>query len=145
MLVTCYWCLKENGGNASFIFVSKDWEEKDKLLILIHGSGVVRAGQWARRYELPVLAVSVTTIIGVISPLYLLYIPSLIINENMEKGTQIPYIKEAKSEGYAVLVMNTNDNRRNGRSIKVTMSSVYCLLLVSDKITLNIGYPCYYN
>ena len=24
--------------------------ESDKLLILIHGSGVVRAGQWARRY-----------------------------------------------------------------------------------------------
>ena len=22
----------------------------DKLMILIHGSGVVRAGQWARRY-----------------------------------------------------------------------------------------------
>ena len=23
---------------------------KEKLMILIHGSGVVRAGQWARRY-----------------------------------------------------------------------------------------------
>ena len=33
----------------SFIFVSKDYERKDKLLLLIHGSGVVRAGQWARR------------------------------------------------------------------------------------------------
>ena len=32
----------------SFIFVSSDWESNPKLLVLIHGSGVVRAGQWAR-------------------------------------------------------------------------------------------------
>ena len=30
--------------------MSDDAMESDKLLILIHGSGVVRAGQWARRY-----------------------------------------------------------------------------------------------
>lgn len=30
--------------------MSEDALEKDKLLILIHGNGVVRAGQWARRY-----------------------------------------------------------------------------------------------
>ena len=40
----------------------------DKLLVLIHGSGVVRAGQWARR---------------------------LIINDCLDSGTQIPYIKRA--------------------------------------------------
>lgn len=40
----------------------------DKLMVLIHGSGVVRAGQWARR---------------------------LIINEDLDSGTQIPYIKRA--------------------------------------------------
>lgn len=40
----------------------------DKLLVLIHGNGVVRAGQWARR---------------------------LIINEDLDSGTQIPYIKRA--------------------------------------------------
>ena len=34
----------------SFVFVSKDWmTTTDRLLIIIHGSGVVRAGQWARR------------------------------------------------------------------------------------------------
>lgn len=34
----------------SFIFVSDDvFTNADKLLVLIHGSGVVRAGQWARR------------------------------------------------------------------------------------------------
>lgn len=53
----------------SFIFMSEDaLTNPDKLLVLIHGSGVVRAGQWARR---------------------------LIINEDLDSGTQIPYIKRA--------------------------------------------------
>lgn len=33
----------------SFFFMSDDALRCDKLMILIHGSGVVRAGQWARR------------------------------------------------------------------------------------------------
>ena len=38
------------GEAQSFIFLSEDaLSNTDKLLILIHGSGVVRAGQWARR------------------------------------------------------------------------------------------------
>ncbi|XP_017662764.1 PREDICTED: protein FAM172A isoform X4 [Lepidothrix coronata] len=53
----------------SFIFMSEDaLINPDKLLVLIHGNGVVRAGQWARR---------------------------LIINEDLDSGTQIPYIKRA--------------------------------------------------
>ncbi|KAK9408403.1 hypothetical protein NXF25_007177 [Crotalus adamanteus] len=53
----------------SFIFMSEDaLINPDKLMILIQGSGVVRAGQWARR---------------------------LIINEDLDSGTQIPYIKRA--------------------------------------------------
>ncbi|KAM4810656.1 cotranscriptional regulator ARB2A [Rhinophrynus dorsalis] len=68
----------------SFIFMSKDaLTNPDKMLVLIHGSGVVRAGQWARR---------------------------LIINEDLDSGTQIPYIKRAVKEGYAVIVLNTNEN-----------------------------------
>ena len=36
----------------SFVFASKNWmTTEDRLLMLIHGSGVVRAGQWARRYR----------------------------------------------------------------------------------------------
>ncbi|XP_011687992.1 PREDICTED: UPF0528 protein CG10038 isoform X1 [Wasmannia auropunctata] len=69
----------------SFIFANKDNHENDKLIILIHGSGVVRAGQWARR---------------------------LIINDNLYSGTQIPYIRKAKELGYNILVLNTNDNER---------------------------------
>ena len=42
----------------SFIFVSDDYlTNDDKLLILIHGSGVVRAGQWARRSVVTKLAI----------------------------------------------------------------------------------------
>lgn len=68
----------------SFIFMSKDaMTNPDKMLVLIHGSGVVRAGQWARR---------------------------LIINEDINSGTQIPYIKRAMKEGFAVIVLNPNEN-----------------------------------
>lgn len=33
----------------SFIFCSPEIRNKKRVVILIHGSGVVRAGQWARR------------------------------------------------------------------------------------------------
>ncbi|XP_049871509.1 FAM172 family protein homolog CG10038 [Pectinophora gossypiella] len=72
--------------DGTFIFVSEDYDKKDTLLVLIHGSGVVRAGQWAR---------------------------SLIINENIDYGSQIPYIRKAIAQNYGVLVMNTNDNFTN--------------------------------
>ncbi|XP_026727627.1 FAM172 family protein homolog CG10038 [Trichoplusia ni] len=76
---------------GTFIFGSKDYDQKDVLLILIHGSGAVRAGQWAR---------------------------SLIINDNLDMGTQIPYIKKALSKDYGVLVLNPNDNcLPNGKKI----------------------------
>lgn len=43
---------------------------------------------------------------------FFLFVFRLIINDSLESGTQIPYIKKAKKAGYAVLVMNTNDNYR---------------------------------
>ncbi|MEQ2213507.1 hypothetical protein XENOCAPTIV_016154 [Xenoophorus captivus] len=53
----------------SFIYLSPDaLTNPDKLLVLIQGSGVVRAGQWARR---------------------------LIINQDLDSGTQIPFIMKA--------------------------------------------------
>ncbi|XP_027720063.1 cotranscriptional regulator FAM172A isoform X5 [Vombatus ursinus] len=68
----------------NFIFMSEDaMTNPDKLMVLIHGSGVVRAGQWARK---------------------------LIINEDLDSGTQIPYIKRAMDEGYGVIVLNPNEN-----------------------------------
>ncbi|KAL0979779.1 hypothetical protein UPYG_G00189530 [Umbra pygmaea] len=68
----------------SFIYLSADaMSNPDKLLILIQGDGVVRAGQWARR---------------------------LIINQDLDSGTQIPFITRAKEEGYGVIVLNPNEN-----------------------------------
>ena len=34
------------------------------------------------------------------------------MNENLDKGTQLPFIQQAIQEGYAVVVTNTNDNYR---------------------------------
>jgi len=76
----------------SFIFCSSDYKSREKLLVLIHGSGVVRAGQWARR---------------------------LIINEDLDKGTMLPFIAHASEAGWGVVVMNTNMNTETdtGRDI----------------------------
>jgi hypothetical protein len=65
------------------IFLSSNWETADKLMLLIQGSGAVRAGQWAR---------------------------ALCMNESLETGSQIPYIQQAHMEGYAVVVFNPNLN-----------------------------------
>lgn len=71
---------------TSFFYMSEDALDKDKLLILIHGNGVVRAGQWARR---------------------------LIINDCLDSGTQLPFIDWGIKEGYGVIVANTNYNKAN--------------------------------
>ncbi|GAA6081189.1 cotranscriptional regulator FAM172A homolog isoform X1, partial [Tachysurus ichikawai] len=56
----------------SFIYMSEDaLTNQDKLLVLIQGSGVVRAGQWARR---------------------------LIVNQDLDSGTQIPFINKAMQQ-----------------------------------------------
>ncbi|XP_077417740.1 cotranscriptional regulator ARB2A homolog [Vanacampus margaritifer] len=69
---------------SSFIYLSpKALSNPAKLLVLIQGSGVVRAGQWARR---------------------------LIINQDLDSGTQIPFITRAMEEGYSVIVLNPNEN-----------------------------------
>lgn len=80
---------------ASFVFCTKaKLENPKKLMILIHGSGVVRAGQFAR---------------------------SLIINDSLKAGTQIPYIERARDQNYEVLIMNTNLNTytKNGKQKEI--------------------------
>ena len=44
---------------------------------------------------------------------------SLLINASLKEGSQLPYIERALRSGYGVLVLNTNDNTRNGRGIPV--------------------------
>lgn len=83
--------LTPNDPQSTFVFASKsDFSSTDKLMVLIHGTGVVRAGQWSR---------------------------SLIINQSLDKGTQLSYIKHARDLGYEVLVTNTNDNYRDSRPV----------------------------
>jgi len=78
--------LNPKDKEGTFVFSTKaDLSNTNKLLILIHGSGVVRAGQWSR---------------------------SLIMNHSLDKGTQLPYIKRAKAFGYEILITNTNHNYR---------------------------------
>jgi hypothetical protein len=70
-------------GPFNNIFVSDDWNTCDKLMLLIQGSGAVRAGQWAR---------------------------ALCINENLDLGTILPYLKKCKELGFGVIVFNPNLN-----------------------------------
>uniref|UniRef100_A0A0M3IVV6 DUF4258 domain-containing protein n=1 Tax=Ascaris lumbricoides TaxID=6252 RepID=A0A0M3IVV6_ASCLU len=75
------------------------------MVVLIHGRGVVRAGQWARR---------------------------LIMNESLDRGSQLPYLRECSKRGWGVLVMNTNHNTfidRDGRQRTFEVGTSYCKVL----------------
>lgn len=69
------------------IFMTKEWQQpkesnKGKVaLVLIQGTGAVRAGIWAR---------------------------SVCINENLELGSMLPQVDWAVKNEYAVFVMNPN-------------------------------------
>ena len=39
----------KKGEQTSFIFTSDDVFTADYLMLIIHGTGVVRAGQWSRK------------------------------------------------------------------------------------------------
>jgi len=75
----------------SFVFASPGFQEKERLQVLIHGSGVVRAGQWTRK---------------------------LIMNEDLDHGSVLPFLREAKEKDWGVIVMNTNLNDIDGESIE---------------------------
>ena len=44
-----YFLQADYDNPATFIFVTEDWDTCEKLVIFIHGSGLVKAGQWTRR------------------------------------------------------------------------------------------------
>jgi hypothetical protein len=67
-----------------------------RLIVDCTSSGVVRAGQWARR---------------------------LIINDCLDSGTQIPYVREAQKLGFAVLVLNSNLNQVETEELKTIRGS----------------------
>eukprot|EP01132_Coremiostelium_polycephalum_P001234 gene1234-1558_t len=64
------------------IFLSKDfYENKEKLMVILCGSGAVKAGVWAR---------------------------SLCINDSLKNGTIFGYLDKARENGFAVIVLNPN-------------------------------------
>ncbi|KNC45961.1 UPF0528 protein [Thecamonas trahens ATCC 50062] len=70
---------------TSKVFLSRDfYTNKDKLMVLIHGAGAVRAGMWARK---------------------------LCMNNTLDEGSMLPYIERALAEGYALAILNPNENR----------------------------------
>jgi hypothetical protein len=65
------------------IFVSRDFEQAEKLLVIVQGQGRVRAGVWGC---------------------------ALCINDDFDKGTALPYLRKAVELKYGVVVLNPNAN-----------------------------------
>jgi hypothetical protein len=68
-------------GPQTNVFLTPDALTCDALLLLIQGSGAVRAGQWAR---------------------------AVCLNDSLEKGSILPYLARAKKNGMGVIVFNPN-------------------------------------
>ena len=73
---------RDNEQAQCKILISQDFHTNPKCLILIHGSGSVKLGQWAR---------------------------SVCINENLYLGTMGPYIDKAKKNNLSVIILNPNE------------------------------------
>ncbi|XP_047505932.1 FAM172 family protein homolog CG10038 isoform X1 [Pieris napi] len=84
------------GENGTFVFASRGYDSQKTLMVLIQGSGAVRAGQWAR---------------------------SLIINNNLDMGTQIPYIQMGIKRNFGILIMNPNENYKRNKDIPQSNTS----------------------
>jgi hypothetical protein len=66
------------------VFVSPDLGSRDGCLVLLCGAGQVAAGQWARR---------------------------LCINEALDTGSVLPYVRWAQAQGLSVVIPNPNHAR----------------------------------
>merc|ERR1712154_236686 len=69
-------------------YLSPNYGEKQTLLLLIPGSGAVRAGQWAR---------------------------SICINDNLAAGCMYPFIAEAYKRNWGVVLFDPNGRTDDGR------------------------------
>ncbi|KAK6022958.1 hypothetical protein OSTOST_11325, partial [Ostertagia ostertagi] len=70
------------GEYNGFVYASPGFQNMTTVLLIIHGVGCrIGPGQWSRR---------------------------LILNENLETGSQIPYIQRAIKDGWGVIVCSTN-------------------------------------
>ncbi|GMR42914.1 hypothetical protein PMAYCL1PPCAC_13109, partial [Pristionchus mayeri] len=102
----------ETGKTRRFYFASPGFQEKERILVLIHGSGVVKAGQWARR---------------------------LIINESLDRGTQLPYIKRGLANNWGIVVINYNEKCEGAKDrLQCHFSDEHGLAEWADAITDNV-------
>lgn len=70
-------------GEGCPIFVSEGYEKAERLLLVIQGAGRVRAGMWGC---------------------------ALCINDSLDRGTVLPFLRRAAAFGYGVIVFNPNEN-----------------------------------
>lgn len=82
--------LGTDSGEGCPVFVNSSFDTAERLLVIIQGAGRVRAGVWGC---------------------------SLCINNDLEWGTALPYLRRASAEGYGILVLNPNHNRCEGSAI----------------------------
>jgi hypothetical protein len=74
--------MDENVERRSYIYHSKDFfTNTEKCMVLLQGTGAVRAGQWAR---------------------------NLCINDSLNTGSVLPFLAQAKKRGYSTIVLNPN-------------------------------------
>eukprot|EP00484_Ammonia_sp_Unknown_P005013 CAMPEP_0197073814 /NCGR_PEP_ID=MMETSP1384-20130603/210796_1 /TAXON_ID=29189 /ORGANISM="Ammonia sp." /LENGTH=439 /DNA_ID=CAMNT_0042512655 /DNA_START=52 /DNA_END=1371 /DNA_ORIENTATION=+ len=80
--------ISEDKIAKSRIYLSPQYGDKQTLLLLIPGSGAVRAGQWAR---------------------------SICINDGLAAGTMYPFIAEAYKRDWGVVLFDPNGRTDSGR------------------------------
>merc|ERR1712228_647734 len=93
--------IEENKIAKSRVYFSPKFGEKETLLLLVPGPGAVRAGQWAR---------------------------SICINDNLAAGCMYPFIADAYSKNWGVVLFDPN-----GRTEKGMIFSDEHVLHVYDK------------
>lgn len=87
---------------SGFVYASSGVQDKSTVLLIIHGSGAVRPGQWSRR---------------------------LILNESLEVGSQLPYIERALKNDWGVIVCSTNTDEELCEYASRHLCAVYEKLL----------------
>jgi hypothetical protein len=94
-------------GEGCPIFASEGYDKAERLLLIIQGMGKVRAGVWGC---------------------------SLCINNSLEEGTMLPYLRRAKASGYGVVVFNPNENTVDGVPVPGSENFGNHVKYVMDKV-----------
>ncbi len=77
--------LPATGPLRTNVFASRNLASFERVVVIIQGSGAVRAGQWAR---------------------------ALCLNEGLDTGSILPYVARLQQRGIGVIVFNPNNSMR---------------------------------